>query len=84
MFRDHERLIAAPELHVRFHGDRVLRLEERIQELHDRDRLALCVSLGEVVAFEHPGDGVRRGEAEDRLHVHRLEPFGNAGALHLI
>ena len=34
------------------------------------------VPLREVVAFEHPRDGVRGREPQDRLHVHRLEPLG--------
>ncbi len=71
-----ELLVAASELDIGLHGDRVHPLQQGIQELHHGDRSAIGVALGEVVALEHAGDRRRGRESQDRLHVHRLEPLG--------
>ncbi len=58
-----ELLIGAAELDVGAHGDRVVGLHERIEQLEDRDRLARRVALGEVVALEQLRDGRRARRA---------------------
>ncbi len=50
-------LVGAAELDVGLHGDGVVRLHERVEELRDRDRLPARVAPGEVVALEHLRDG---------------------------
>ena len=71
-----ELLVRAAELDVGLDRHRVLALQQRVEELHDRDRLALGEALGEVVALEHPGHRVLRRQPEDVLHPHRSEPLG--------
>ena len=56
-------------------------LEQRVEELHHRDRRAAGVALGEVVALEHAGDGGARREAQHVLDVHGAEPLGVAADL---
>src|SRR5205085_2463325 len=73
-----ERLVGATELHVRADLHGVEALEQRIEELHDADRTSLPVADREVVALEHPSDGVRGGEAEHVGHVELPEPLGVA------
>jgi hypothetical protein len=51
-----EELVGAAELDVSAHFHRVETLQQRIQELHQRDRHTARVTLREVVAFEHARD----------------------------
>src|SRR5262249_35185640 len=55
--------------------DRVPSLEQRVEQLHERDRVAGLVARREVVAFEHTRHRHARGEAEHVGHVHRVQPF---------
>ena len=55
-----EELVGAAELDVGPDLDRVPALEQRVEELDQRDRRAARVALGEVVALEHAGDGGAR------------------------
>ena len=71
-------LVAPAELDVGLDHDGVPSLEERVEQLHHRDRVALGVALREVVALEHLGDGRARREAQHVLDVHRRQPFGVA------
>ena len=56
-----EELVGSAELDIGAHLDGVHPLQERVQELHDRDGRAGGVALGEVVPLEHLGDGDLRG-----------------------
>ena len=69
-----EQLVGAAELHVGLDLDGVVRLEQRVEELHQRDRGPPSLALGEVVALEHPGDRDVRGEVEGRLPCRDAEP----------
>src|SRR5262249_35454829 len=70
-----ELLIGAPELDVRLERHRVVALRQRIEELVDGDGLPLAVALREVLALEHPRDGVLGGEADNAIRSERREPF---------
>ena len=70
-----EGLVGAAELDVGAHGDRVVALHERIEQLEDRDRRLRRPALGEVVALEQLGDGRRARQAEEVLHAH-VQPLG--------
>ena len=56
------------------HGDRVVALHQRVEQLEDRDRRARRVARGEVLAVEQLGDRRRAREAEQLRHPH-VEPF---------
>ena len=61
-----ELLVGAAELHVGVDRHRVVALEQRVEQLEDRDRRAGRVALGEVVALEqlrHRGGARERGTA---------------------
>src|SRR6266550_3402952 len=49
---DVEELVGAAELHVRLDRDRVVRLEQRVQEVLDRDRRLLIETLAKFLACE--------------------------------
>ena len=70
-----EFLVGAAELDIRFERDRVVALRQRVQELVHGDGLTFAVALGEIVAFEHAGDGVLRGEADHAVGAQRGEPL---------
>ena len=69
-----EGLVGAAELDVGAHRDRVVALQQRVEQLEDRDRRAGGVALGEVVALEQLRDRRRAREAEEVLHRH-VEPL---------
>ncbi len=64
----------AAELDVGPDRDRVVALQQRVQQLQHRDRLAGGVALGEVVALEHLGDGRGAHQREQLRHRH-VEPL---------
>ena len=70
-----EQLVGAAELDVRAHLDGVGPLEQRIEELHERDRRTRGVPLREVVAFEHPRHGDVRHHPEHVLDPHVRQPL---------
>ena len=69
-----ELLVGAAELDVGRDRDRVVALEQRVQQLEQRDRRVGGKPLGEVVALEDLRDGGRARQAEQLLHRH-VEPF---------
>ena len=75
-----ELLVGAAELDVGAHRDRVVALEQRVEQLEHRDRLAAAVALGEVVALEQLGDGGGAREPEELLGAH-VEPLAVAAHL---
>ena len=56
------------------HRHRVVALQQRVEQLEHRDRLAGRVALGEVVALEDLGHGGRAHEREQVGHRH-VEPL---------
>ena len=75
-----ELLVGAAELHVRAHRHRVVALEQRVEQLEDRDRAPGRVALGEVVALEDLRHGGGAREPEEVLHRH-VEPLAVAAHL---
>ena len=75
-----ELLVGAAQLHVGAHRHRVVALQQRVEQLEDRDRPAAGVALGEVVALEQLGDGRGAREPEQVLHRH-VEPLAVAANL---
>jgi len=69
-----ELLVGASHLHIGADGHRVVALEQWVEQLENRNRLARGVALGEVVALEQLGDRGRAGQAEEIVHWHR-EPL---------
>jgi hypothetical protein len=70
-----EFLVGTAEFDVRFQGDRVVALHQRIQEFVDRDRLLRRIALGEIIAFEHACNRVLRGQLDHVGRGHLSEPF---------
>src|SRR5207253_10652108 len=62
-------------LHVRLDGHRVVPLEQRIQELHQRDGLSRRVPIREVVALQHPRHRGGRRQAKHILDAQRFQPL---------
>jgi len=71
-----EFLVGAAEFHVRFHRHRVISLAQRIQQLVNGDRLSVSVALGEIIALEHPCDGMQSRQANQTRRTQRIEPDG--------
>ena len=69
-----------PSSTSRAHRHRVVALQQRVEQLEDRDRLVGGVALGEVVALEQLGHGGRAREPEQLLHRH-VEPLAVAAHL---
>ena len=69
-------MIGAPELNVGSHHDRVVGLEQGIEELGDGDGLVALVALGEVVAPEQLRHGELAGELDDVGEVEAVVPLG--------
>jgi hypothetical protein len=69
-----EGLVGAAEFHVGVDRHRVVALQQRVEQLEHRDRLARAVTLGEVIALEHLGHGGGAGQAEQFLGRH-VQPF---------
>ncbi len=65
-----ELLISAAELDVGADRDRVIALEQRIEQLEDGDRLARRVALLEIVALQDPGHGGGAQQGKQLLHPH--------------
>ena len=56
-----EDLIVAAKLDVGLEGDRIVCLNERIEELVQSDRLMGLIARAEIVALHHPSQGVLSG-----------------------
>ena len=76
-----EQLVGAAQLHVGPDHHRVPALEQRIEQLHHRDRAAGGVALGEVVPLQHLGDGGLAGQAQEPVGPERAEPLRIAAHL---
>jgi hypothetical protein len=70
-----ELLVGAAEFDIGLQRDRVIALDERVEEFVDRDRLSTFIALVEIVAFEHARDRVLRRQFDHIGGVHRAEPF---------
>ena len=71
-----ELLVGSAELDIGFQRDRVVALDQRIEELVDRDRLLGRVALGEIVALEHARNSVLAGQLDHVGSAHLAEPLG--------
>ena len=67
-----------------FDGNRIVRLEQRVEKLHHRDCLTAPVARGEVVAVEHAVHGVLGAEAHHVFQGKILEPGSLPGNLDLV
>ena len=79
-----EELVAAADLDVGLEHDGVVALEERVEELDNRDRGVGFVALGEVIAREHLGHGHAAAELEGVEERHLAEPLAVAADLGLL
>ena len=70
-----EQLIGSPELDVALEGDRVVGLQERVEELVDVDGPVLGVAQGEVVSLEHARDGALGHQLHHVARAERVEPL---------
>ena len=71
-----EELVGAAELDVALERDRVVGLEQRVEELVLVDGPLLVEALREVVALEHARDGVFAMSSTISTGVMRVEPLG--------
>src|SRR5438132_778285 len=76
-----EGLVRPSELDVRLHHDRVVALQEGIEELVESDRGSLPVALLEVIPLEHARDGHLRPEPNRVVEAQVAEPFAIAADL---
>jgi hypothetical protein len=72
-----ELLVGAAELDVGVHGDRVIALQQRVEQLEHRDRLACREAFGEVVALEQLRDR-RRAQQREQLDHRHVQPLAVA------
>ena len=79
-----EELVAAADLDVGLEHDGVVALEERVEELDDRDGGVRGVTLGEVIAREHLRHGHAAAELEGVEERHLAEPLAVAADLGLL
>jgi hypothetical protein len=70
-----ELLVGSPQLDVRPDGDGVVTLQDGVQQLEQRHRLARAPAPGEVLALEDLRDGDVPHQGEERLGGH-VEPLG--------
>ena len=68
-------MVGAPEFHVRLKRNRVVALNQRIEEFVDRDGLLPGITLREVVALEHARHGVLSRQFDHVGRTHRTEPL---------
>ena len=68
-------LVGAADLDVGLDRDGVVALGERVEELRDRDRVALRETLGEIVALEQPGDRPGARQPDELRVVELPQPF---------
>ena len=73
---DVEELIGAAHLDVGLGGDGVVRLQERVEQILDRDRRLLLHSFAELLALEHLLRGEAAGEIDDVFESELPEPLG--------
>ena len=71
-----EGLIRPSKFEVRLDRDRVIGLEQWVEQLVHSDRPALLGALGEIFAGQHPGHRVPARQLHDILQMHLVEPFG--------
>src|SRR5512141_3056635 len=64
------------EFHVRPQRHRVVPLEERVEELVDRDRALFLVPFPEIVPLEHPRHRHLCGDTDHLLYAQRRKPLG--------
>ena len=69
-----EELVAAADLHVGLHRDRVVGLHQRVEELADVDRVVALEAAGEIVALQELRHREVRGEAQHLAEVELAEP----------
>ena len=69
-----EYLIVATKFDICFQGDRVVGLNERIEEFVEADRLIFGESGSEVVPFHHASQRVATGQLDDPLRAELAEP----------
>ncbi len=68
-------LVGASELDIGLNRNGVVTLEQRVEELADRDRLFCGESLREVVSLEHPSHCVVRREFQQAGRAESVEPL---------
>ncbi|MNM45771.1 hypothetical protein D3C81_566990 [compost metagenome] len=71
-----ELLIGTAELHVRFQRDRVIALQQRIEEFVNGDGLTAAVALLEVVALHHAGHCLLGRQLDHAGRAELAEPAG--------
>src|SRR5207247_3764939 len=70
-----EQLVCPADLDVGFDGDRVVCLQQRVQDVLDRDRRLLFEALAELLAREHLLRGETRRETDDVAEPELSEPL---------
>ena len=65
----------AAELDVAFQLDRIVALDERIDELVDGDGLLVFEALAEIPPLQHAGDGVRFRQADEAVRAQLFHPL---------
>src|SRR5471032_728396 len=71
-----EFLVGPAQLDIRAQRHRVIPLNQRIEKLVNGDWLIGGIALVEVVALEHPRNGVLRGQANEVRRPHLIHPGG--------
>lgn len=69
-----EELVGTAEFDVSVDGDRIVALEQGVEEFVYADGASGRVTFFEIVAFEHTGDGIFGGKRNEIGRVHLAEP----------
>ena len=70
-----ELLIGAADFEIGFERDRIVTLDQRIEQLVQKQRLLFGEPLLEVVALQHPRDAHLRGNLDQAAHAEFVHPF---------
>ncbi len=69
-------MIGAAEFDIGAEGDRIIALDERVEQLVDADWDSALKPFGEVVALHHLGEGHLGGEPDKLLRSEAVHPTG--------
>ncbi len=69
-------LVGTAELDVRLDCDRIHSLEQRVEELHQRDRLPPREPVGKITPLQHLGNRHLGRHVQNIVHVECAEPLG--------
>ena len=71
-----EFLVGAPQFDVGLHGDGIVPLDQRVEELVDGDRLLTRKALVKVVPLQHAGHGALGGQGDHAAGTQFVQPGG--------